>query len=655
MATAALSAVVGYVRQSVGRDTRRLTDHQLLDRCHRQRDEDAFAELVRRHGPMVLSTCRRVLRHEQDAEDAFQATFLILARKAAAIRQEASGWLYRVAHRLALRARARAARRRERLTPLGEVFEAVPAPDTVRDSLDEELLRLPEQYRSAVVLCYLEGRTQAEAAQLLATTTDAVNSRLKRARDLLRRRLARRGLTLSAAALADRAARAALSPCQVRLVARTALEFTARGMSCGISATAATLATGALHPMRTSAVKLLSALLVILVVSLAAAGTFLAPPAEPARKSTPPSKLAPPRAAPKAKTPRQPSIILLWMEGGPSQIDTWDPKPKHPNGGLFAAIDTNVKGVQISSTLPRLAKQMNHLALIRSLQSREGDHFRGAYRMRTGYTAGGDDYPELGCVLAKELGDSRPQLPRYIRFGRPILGRPPADTPGFLGRKYAPLVIGREEKLALPDDKEFEKIDKERGKAQRQAVKKAFDLKEEKAAVHAAYGRGRFGQACLLARRLVERGVPVVEVMLGGWDTHANVLGTLPKLTDQLDAGMSALLKDLAERKLLDSTLIVWMGEFGRTPVINKNGGRDHWPNGFTVVLAGRGIKGGQVVGRTSADGMTIEARPVSPAELHASIYKALGIDPAKENRDSKGRKIPLVERGTQPVKEALR
>ena len=659
MTTAALSAVVGYVRQSAGRDTRRLTDRQLLDRCNRQRDEAAFAELVRRHGPMVLSTCRRVLRHEQDAEDAFQATFLILARKSDAIHQEAAGWLYRVAHRLALRARASAARRRERLTPPGEVSAtAAPTQDAGREALDEELLRLPEPYRAAVVLCYLEGRTQAEAARLLAITTDAVNSRLKRARELLRRRLARQGLGVSAAALAGGVAQAALSPCRVRLVARTALEFTAGGKAGGTTAAAAALATGALREMFTSKIKLLSAL-ALAVFTLAWAGTLLAPRAAgetlPDRQAAPPTPGPRRPAAPKARGPRKPSVILLWMEGGPSQIDTWDPKPKHANGGLFAPLDTNVKGIQISSTLPKLAKQMNHLALIRSLRSREGDHFRGAYRMRTGYAAGGDDYPEVGCVLAKELGDGRPQLPRYVRIGRLSLGRPPAKAPGFLGRKYAPLVAGAGKELALPPTEDFEEIDKKHGKAQRKAVEEAFDLTGEKTAVRAAYGRGRFGEGCLLARRLVERGVPVVEVIMNGWDTHANILGSLPKLTDQLDAGLSALLKDLAERKLLDSTLIAWMGEFGRTPRINQNGGRDHWPNGFAVVLAGSGIKGGQVIGRTSADGMAIEARPVSPAELHATICRALGIDPAKENRNADNRKVPLVERGSRPVKEALR
>lgn len=256
-------------------------------------------------------------------------------------------------------------------------------------------------------------------------------------------------------------------------------------------------------------------------------------------------------------------------------------------------------------------------------------------------------------MLGKELGDGR--LPRYVSIGRSRSAQGFGYGPGFLGGQYAPLLVTGGKELALPACADFEKIDKKSGKAQRQAVAKAFDLTAEKDAVRDAYGRGRFDQGCLLARRLVERGVPVVEVILPGWDMHSNLLGSLPKLTDQLDAASSALLKDLKDRKLLDSTLVVWAGEFGRTPIINQNGGRDHWPHGFTVVLAGRGIKSGQVIGRTSADGMKVEARPVAPAELHATIYRALGVDPSKENLNSTGRKVPLVERGSKPVKEALR
>src|SRR5262245_30566174 len=198
MTPASLSAVVGYVRRLGERDTRGLTDRQLLDRFTLRRDEAAFAELVRRHGPMVLATCRRVLRHQQDAEDAFQAAFLVLARKAEAVRhaESVAGWLYQVAFRLALRARSKTARHTEPLPAMPEPT-APGRPDDLHAALDAALEQLPDHYRAVVVLCYLEGKTQTDAARQLATTPDAVNSRLKRARQLLRTRLTRRGLLLT--------------------------------------------------------------------------------------------------------------------------------------------------------------------------------------------------------------------------------------------------------------------------------------------------------------------------------------------------------------------------------------------------------------------------------------------------------------------------
>jgi uncharacterized protein (DUF1501 family) len=187
------------------------------------------------------------------------------------------------------------------------------------------------------------------------------------------------------------------------------------------------------------------------------------------------------------------------------------------------------------------------------------------------------------------------------------------------------------------------------------ALAKALDLSEEKAQLRDLYGRNSFGQSCLMARRLVERGVPVVEVPFGGWDTHNNNFAAVKQLSESLDPAFATLLMDLGDRKLLDSTLVVWMGEFGRTPQINVSAGRDHWSHGFSVVLAGAGIKGGQVIGRTSDDGMTVTERPVSPAELHATIYRALGIDPTKVNRSRDGTPVSLVDKGTQPVSEALK
>ncbi len=675
MTIACLSAVTCFLRRVAERDAPARTDRHLLDRFTRHRDEAAFADLVRRHGPMVLGVCRRVLRHEQDAEDVFQAAFLVLVRRAEAIRSRESvgGWLYRVAYRLALRARAGAGRRRERPTDpldLCGAAEARPAADPL--ALDEELHRLPEPYRSAAVLCYLEGRTQAEAARLLVTTTDAVNSRLKRARELLRRRLAKGGLLLSATLAGGPGAgalRAAVPPALGRLTCRAALDFAADPAAAGgASALAVTLARGALRTMPTTRFKIVSALLVVLALlgagALALPGPALGddPPkvlvvraGEKAPAVGSPDKPAPPRG----KAVNRRALILLWMNGGPSQFETFDLKPGAATGGPFKPIETVTKGVKISEHLPKLARLTNHLAIIRSLTHREGDHGRGSYLMRTGYHHNGlINYPTLGSVLAKELGAARADLPRYVRIGHPVFLMGMRDNAGFLGPHYGSLTVKQDrpgDPTPLPPVEAFAPLAQGRGEQMRAAVKRAFDLNVEKPALRDAYGRDPFGQGCLLARRLVEAGVPVVEVVMGGWDTHGKAFPLTEKLCARLDAGWSSLLKDLEERKLLDDVLVVWMGEFGRTPQINANAGRDHWPLSFSVVLAGRGVKGGQVIGATNADGTQVAENPVQPAELLATVYTALGVDPTRTNVSNTGRRVPLVEKGAKVVRAALR
>ncbi len=680
MSTASLSAVVQYVRRLGERDLRGLTDRQLLDRFTEQRNEAAFAELVRRHGPAVLSACKRVLSNEHDAEDAFQATFLVLVRKAGSIRRHEAvgGWLYQVAYRLALRVRTLS--ERQRSEPLSE---DVPAPirpsDLLRTSLDEELARLPEPYRTAIVLCYLEGRTQTEAARLLATTADGINSRLKRARDLLRQRLIRPGLVLSGVALGEALAagpaRAALSLALVQRTTRAALNFVTDPAGCGASALATALAKGALQAMTTLKYRFLVLPALTLAVALLTASALLVPPpalgtdatARDAGAESPPAASDKPAAPADGKGKPQFSVIVLWMSGGVSQIDTFDPKPNDPNGGPFKPINTSVKGVQVTELLPRLAKQADQLAIIRSVTHAEGDHARATFLMRTGYVEDlMTDYPSLACVLAKEIGDSRPDLPLHISIAPFKLISPTAYGSGYLGSAYAPLVVaergaggaanvGLDEALRLPAAEAFDALVKGQGEKHRKAVAKAFDLGEEKKEVRDAYGRTLFGQGCLLARRLVEQGIPVVEVTLPGWDTHANGRDLLPKRCAELDAAWAALLKDLHERKRLETTLVVCMTEFGRTPRINANDGRDHWPMGFSVVLAGAGIKGGQVIGKTSADGTRVEEGPVTPPELLATVYQAVGIDPAKTHKANTGQPVPLVEKGARPVKEALR
>jgi hypothetical protein len=361
------------------------------------------------------------------------------------------------------------------------------------------------------------------------------------------------------------------------------------------------------------------------------------------------------------------SCIILWMSGGPSQMDTFDLKPGSDNGGPFQEIDTRVKGIRISEHLSLLATQADRLAILRSVTHKNGDHGGATYLMRTGRTVGGErDYPCLGSLLAKELSQGRAAVPPYVSIAPFTLVAPTAYGSSFLGPEFDPLSVARgidpavrggalERALAAPPLTAFAEINKDRAEAMRKGVLQAFDLSAEKADVRNLYGRNLFGQGCLLARRLVEAGVPVVEVTLTGWDTHANNFDAVKALCAKLDPAWTFLLKDLADRKLLDSTLVLWMGEFGRTPRINAAGGRDHWPRCSTVVLAGAGIRGGLVIGRTSADGTEVLERPVTPPELLATVLQALGIDPTKENRPEGGEPVPLVEKGAGPIKEALK
>jgi hypothetical protein len=297
-------------------------------------------------------------------------------------------------------------------------------------------------------------------------------------------------------------------------------------------------------------------------------------------------------------------------------------------------------------------------------------------------------------------------LPNFVSIAPDRGFMPAAYGPGFLGPKFAPLIVGEagnqpagpngyeralkvqdltpspdvlprhlDARIELLQDLEQEFVKQHPGvsplshqtayeravKLMRTAASKAFNIEEEKDTLRDTYGRNLFGQGCLLARRLVERGVPFVEVTLGGvnggalgWDNHAGIFDTVKNLSQVLDTGWAALMSDLKDRGLLDSTLIVWMGEFGRTPQINPNRGRDHFPNAWSTVLAGGGIKGGQVIGQTSPDGMTIKDRPVTVSDLLATVCHALGIDPTKFNDSNVGRPIRIVEKGAKTIKEVV-
>jgi hypothetical protein len=393
------------------------------------------------------------------------------------------------------------------------------------------------------------------------------------------------------------------------------------------------------------------------------------------------------------------SCILLWMSGGPTQTDTFDLKPGHANGGPFKEIATAADGVRISEHLPGLAKQMKDLAIIRSLTTTEGEHGLATQLMLTGYQPRQEavKYPTLGSLISKEVGRDDNDLPNYISLSTMRLG-----DAGFLGPNYSPLTVSGQsddpntranlalEDLAPPPGKNPEALKSQFGiqrfmqqnfaakyagnstkahtasyaKAMRMIetqARKAFELEQEKAELRDAYGRNRFGQGCLLARRLVERGVAFVEVTLSGtpnnvagWDTHANNFEQVRQLSEVLDPAWSTLMSDLRDRGLLENTLVLWMGEFGRTPKINENAGRDHYPNAWSVVLGGAGIKGGQVVGSTNAGGEEVKDRPVKTADLYATILASLGIDPSTENVSPEGRPIAIVDKGGKPIQELV-
>jgi len=413
---------------------------------------------------------------------------------------------------------------------------------------------------------------------------------------------------------------------------------------------------------------------------------------------------------------RRKSCILLWMPGGPSQIDTFDPKPGHKNGGEFKPIETSVSGIQISEHLPNVAKQMDHLAIIRSMQTKEGDHGRATYHLRTGYLPQGPvRYPSLGSLMSHELGSETAELPNFVSVMPNRQLSPGAYGAGFLGPRYAPLVVGAEpprrarpmdgqpaveplygpplevrnirttaevslpqsdSRLDLLSTMENDFLSQRPGlsseshlSAYTQAVRMmrsqavgAFNLDEEPAALREAYGKNRFGQGCLLARRLVERGVPFVEVALSdamsgmgvGWDTHTRNFEGVKAMSGVLDPAWGTLMQDLKDRGLLDSTFVVWMGEFGRTAVINEQGGRDHFPTAWSTVLGGGGIRGGQVYGKTDDGGEKVTDNPVTVPDLLATITSALGVDPKKENMSNVGRPIPLTDRTGKPIVELL-
>jgi hypothetical protein len=375
------------------------------------------------------------------------------------------------------------------------------------------------------------------------------------------------------------------------------------------------------------------------------------------------------------------SIILLWMEGGPSQLETFDPHPGTRIGGETKAIRTAAREIEIADGLEAVAEQMDSIALVRSMISKEGDHERAASMMKNGYrpdpTAA---YPSIGAICCHELPAGGTDVPRHISI---LPGAWPSRG-GFLGAEYdafltydplqkvpdvtSPVPAPRDE-LRFKDLAVLEKtfargrnlrventLHQHMVRSARTMMTteqlRAFDVSLEPAQVRLAYGDTPFGRGCLAARRLVEVGVRCVEVTLSGWDTHAENQTLTSGRKQILDPAFAALVKDLKDRDLLRRTIVVWAGEFGRTPTINPLGGRDHWPKGFTVALAGGPIRGGQVIGATDPEGKKDVERPVSIGDLHATILTAVGLNPRKENISPIGRPIRLAD--GDPIAELL-
>jgi hypothetical protein len=382
---------------------------------------------------------------------------------------------------------------------------------------------------------------------------------------------------------------------------------------------------------------------------------------------------------------QQKRVILLWLAGGASQLETWDPKPGAPTGGPFRSIPTSVPGIRISELMPKMAQRMKHTCIVRSLNTRVGDHGGAAKIMMRGRKDEANlKYPDLGAVLAREMGRADSQVPDYVSFYFETEGRNMAPgSPGFLGARFAPMElyksmvpenIRRDTGISDLDHRQrgelrdllsnrFEEgrrsasLASHNGAYQRvrglMASEKLFDVTQEPQKVRDLYGPTQFGEQVLVARRLVEAGVPFVRVGRAWWDSHGQNFETHQELVPELDHVMAALLDDLEQRGLLQHTLVITLAEFGRTPGINPSLGRDHFATAWSCSLSGCGVKGGSVYGKTDATGNKVTDGEIGAAELFATIYQALGINHRK-NYYVGSRPVPLTEPGTKPVKDVL-
>jgi uncharacterized protein (DUF1501 family) len=367
------------------------------------------------------------------------------------------------------------------------------------------------------------------------------------------------------------------------------------------------------------------------------------------------------------------SAILLYLNGGAPTIDMWDMKPGAPTAGQFKPIATT-GDFEICELMPELAKQGKHLSIVRSMSTREADHDRGRYYMHTGFVPNPSvEHPSYGSVVAHEMEEKVPELeiPPFVSIGGA------SEGPGFLGMAYAPFQVDAngqirdaemrgvawnrmQDRMKLLDALERRFIDERRGSAAEEHAKvlakthdlltsdqmKAFKVRSEPQDMIAKYGDNNFGRGCLMARRLVEVGVPFVEVNSGGWDLHQGCFTSLQAKLPELDKAFSALVDDLKQRGLLESTVVLCMGEFGRTPRINGEAGRDHFARAWSVVLGGAAIQGGRAIGKTNADGTGVETDPYSSEDLMATVCQALGISLQTTYQAKNGRPMKIANGG---------
>lgn len=370
--------------------------------------------------------------------------------------------------------------------------------------------------------------------------------------------------------------------------------------------------------------------------------------------------------------------ILLWMNGGASQFETFDMKPGRPTGGIFRPISTNLADVHVCELMPKISQKMDKLAVIRSMHTSEVDHPGGIYLMHTGYRPTANvRFPEIGAIVAKYQGTEGSDLPHFVK----VSSQGDAGS-GFLGPKYQPFSLDHDGRLppfsvsgmnleterrrhelrTFVEDRfqrdraaETTRMHREAYEAARrlQNARTAFDLGDEWDKYRELYGDSAFGRRCLLARKLVESGVSFIEVGQSSYDSHADNFMWHKGLVPPMEHAWAGLLTDLEQRGLLDKTLVVWTGEIGRTPSINNRAGRDHYVRCWTTALAGCGVKGGLVYGASDENGVDVKDNPVTEGDFFATIYKALSIDPTTENLAGV-RPVPLAPFGSKVVTELL-